>query len=112
VVVLLAGLVAAVLAGGEPGEIGGQPDAKGARVGIGPRGGGGEQGDAVAEIAEMCRLDDADAAAGRDAGNGLRVFQVRIHACGGIKKPHPQEQRGVGGVGLVSREGVGQRKRV
>ncbi|MEY3492492.1 MAG: hypothetical protein RL309_1620 [Verrucomicrobiota bacterium] len=49
-------------------------------------------------------VNDTDAAAGRDAGDGLREIEVRIHAQLGIQEEHPKQLRGLHGILVVTRD--------
>ena len=54
----------------------------------------------------MQRVNDPDAAARRDAGNGLGELQVRVHPCGGIEEKHTQQSGAIGGVSVLAGDPV------
>jgi hypothetical protein len=65
-----------------------------------------QAGEPVDKIAQMTRFENADAAAVIDTGNGLGVFQRRIHARGSIQKPSTRERSRFFGVAFVARKPI------
>ena len=93
VVVLRHGFVAAVAALLHPRDESCEPCLDRAIVVRRPRTARLEQPHGIHDASEGAGLDQPDAAPGVDAGNELRVLQVRVHARRGIQKPRAQQRR-------------------
>ena len=106
-VVLRRGFLAAVLAGEHPVEVIGKPFPHAGRDFRREGGRFLQRGDGHGDFDQVKRVDDADAAAGRNSGDGLGVVQVRIHPRLGIEKEHAEERGGFARVAFPAGDLIG-----
>ena len=56
----------------------------------------------------MPRVDQPDTPPNRDAGDGLGILQMRVHAGGGFQKPGPRQGCGFGRIAFLAGKPIGQ----